>query len=353
VQVNGALGGLGRHVRQKLTGHPDGLQDGEYQWWHVLATGERHARGWVWTLRPEVRTAAAELGWLEESELSLHEETSGDAEPSPRDRAAAYRFNWNPDVAPRDLTETQVDACDNLGFADAPWRCGNARIELGQRLFLMRTGKGPRGLVGVGQAIGHPSGGELDDKGAWVPRTVLVRFTVLSRDPLVARELLDAPPLDTVHWDSQAAAARLDDEQARAIETLVAAIRTSQIRHPEEVDVGTEFAEGATRQILVNAFERSRRGRDACIAHWGPTCAVCDLNFGSKFGNKFAQVVHAHHLIPISQATGKYRLDPVRHLRPVCPNCHAMLHVRRPDPFTIEELRAIVHRRPDTLIDPE
>ena len=39
---------------------------------------------------------------------------------------------------------------------------------------------------------------------------------------------------------------------------------------------------------------------------------------------------------------GGYQVDPVRDLRPVCPNCHAMLHQRRPGPFGIEELKGII-----------
>jgi hypothetical protein len=39
-----------------------------------------------------------------------------------------------------------------------------------------------------------------------------------------------------------------------------------------------------------------------------------------------------------------YRLDPIEDLRPVCPNCHAMLRQQKPA-LKIEELKAIILTR--------
>ena len=35
---------------------------------------------------------------------------------------------------------------------------------------------------------------------------------------------------------------------------------------------------------------------------------------------------------------GEYNLNPISDLVPVCPNCHAMIHQRKP-PFTINEIK--------------
>jgi predicted HNH restriction endonuclease len=35
------------------------------------------------------------------------------------------------------------------------------------------------------------------------------------------------------------------------------------------------------------------------------------------------------------------KLNPIKDLRPVCPNCHAMLHQKKPA-YSIEELKAII-----------
>jgi 5-methylcytosine-specific restriction protein A len=47
-----------------------------------------------------------------------------------------------------------------------------------------------------------------------------------------------------------------------------------------------------------------------------------------------------HHLTEVS-AAGQIEVIPKKDLRPVCPNCHAMLH-RRPPVLSIEELRALL-----------
>jgi len=37
--------------------------------------------------------------------------------------------------------------------------------------------------------------------------------------------------------------------------------------------------------------------------------------------------IHVHHLRPLSEVGEAHAVDPVADLRPVCPNCHAVLHL--------------------------
>ena len=96
----------------------------------------------------------------------------------------------------------------------------------------------------------------------------------------------------------------------------------------------TLYLEGAYQRVLVNRYERDRDARDKCIRYYGATCKVCDLNFGEQYGKIGEGFIHVHHLRPLSEIGAEYRVDPVRDLKPVCPNCHAMLHRRKP-PYTI------------------
>jgi 5-methylcytosine-specific restriction protein A len=48
-----------------------------------------------------------------------------------------------------------------------------------------------------------------------------------------------------------------------------------------------------------------------------------------------------HHLKPIHQIGSTYKVDPINDLRPVCPNCHAMLH-RQEQTLKIEDLKKII-----------
>lgn len=110
-------------------------------------------------------------------------------------------------------------------------------------------------------------------------------------------------------------------------------------RLPEEIDpeeVQTVF-EGARRSVQVNVYERDPNARRRCIEKWGCACAVCHFDFGDRYGELGRGFIHVHHLKPLGEVREGYKLDPVADLRPVCPNCHAMLHRRKPA-LSIQEL---------------
>ena len=98
-------------------------------------------------------------------------------------------------------------------------------------------------------------------------------------------------------------------------------------RLPEEVTVSGRLIEGSLCQVVVNAYERNPVARDRCIAHYGPSCAVCGFNFGAVYGPLAEGFIHVHHLKPLSEIGEEYEVDPVADLRPVCPNCHAVIHL--------------------------
>ncbi|MFM8392807.1 MAG: HNH endonuclease, partial [Acidobacteriota bacterium] len=107
---------------------------------------------------------------------------------------------------------------------------------------------------------------------------------------------------------------------------------------PDELEPGKSYVEGAKKQVLVNAYERDSRARSDCLKHYGYDCVVCGFNFESSYGERGKDYIHVHHLKPISLTDGQYELDPLQDLRPVCPNCHAMLH-RGKQLLSIEELK--------------
>ncbi|MCS7087453.1 MAG: HNH endonuclease, partial [Thermoflexales bacterium] len=113
---------------------------------------------------------------------------------------------------------------------------------------------------------------------------------------------------------------------------------------PEEAGVEQAFVEGAKKQITVNAYERSDKARQKCIAHYGLNCAVCGFNFEKAYGEIGKGYIQVHHIVPLSSVKKGYKVNPINDLRPVCPNCHAMLH-RRDPPYTIEELKAILKKQ--------
>ncbi|WP_408313283.1 HNH endonuclease [Paraburkholderia sp. RL17-347-BIC-D] len=93
---------------------------------------------------------------------------------------------------------------------------------------------------------------------------------------------------------------------------------------------------GKSRLVTANTYDRSPTARQACIAHHGYKCAVCGFCFEEKYGALGAGYIEVHHLNQVADIDEEHLIDPITDLRPVCANCHRMLHKQRPPP---------VHRR--------
>lgn len=109
---------------------------------------------------------------------------------------------------------------------------------------------------------------------------------------------------------------------------------------PNELPTTELLPEGAKQAVVVNRYERNAAARAICIDSWGLDCVVCGFNFERAFGSRGAGFIHVHHLKPLSVIGEEYQLDPVKDLRPVCPNCHSMLHASNPA-ASIEELKTM------------
>ena len=118
---------------------------------------------------------------------------------------------------------------------------------------------------------------------------------------------------------------------------------SSEIAQDEEIENfdELEFREGSVRQIFINAYERNTKAREKCIKIYGLVCVCCGFDFHKAYGELGYGFIHVHHTKPLSEIKSGYMVSPEKDLRPVCPNCHAMIHRRKP-PFTIEEIKAII-----------
>ena len=111
--------------------------------------------------------------------------------------------------------------------------------------------------------------------------------------------------------------------------------------YPDEIPLPGSYPEGAKRQITVNAYERSPEARAKCLEMYGYACTVCAFNFKNFYGEAGEGLIHVHHLIKLADIGVAYVVDPAADLRPVCANCHTMIH-RRKDHYKIEEVREMI-----------
>lgn len=136
------------------------------------------------------------------------------------------------------------------------------------------------------------------------------------------------------HW-------KMRPQVAQALEMLRWVERSAPLL-PEEI--GEEEApllrEGTRVRVWVNAYERNSEARRRCLEMHGSKCCVCGFDFGETYGEVADGYIHVHHLRPLSEVGAEYLVNPHEDLRPVCPNCHAVIHMRNPA-YTIDEVRML------------
>lgn len=114
----------------------------------------------------------------------------------------------------------------------------------------------------------------------------------------------------------------------------------SHLATDEAAELGAWF-EGGTTRVYVNAYERNAKARAECIAHYGLACSVCGFDFEKRYGEIGKSFIHVHHLVPLSEVKETYQVNPINDLRPVCANCHAIIHRTNPA-LTLDQVRQAI-----------
>ena len=116
--------------------------------------------------------------------------------------------------------------------------------------------------------------------------------------------------------------------------------------YSEELEINDIIFEGAKKVIMVNSYERNRRGVNICLEYYKElnnkiVCEVCGFDFEKVYGELGKDKIHVHHKKPISEIGNEYILKPKEDLVPVCPNCHMMIHSRKPA-YSVEEIKELL-----------
>ena len=253
---------------------------------------------------------------------------------------SAYLYTWNPK---RWNWVDQPEAICRIGDGeqyDMYWSCGNTKkISVGDTFFLIKLGVEPKGIIGCGYVSSFPYplphwDGEKAKEGLTALRTDLL-FKVLSETPIISIEQLQAR-YPAYNWSPQAGGLSVPEPIASELFAQIQGSPAFGFSIPSENEVRL-YAEGKSRTVTTKTYDRSPLARQACIEHYGHTCCVCRFNFETAYGQLGANYIEVHHLKPIAYIGEEYLIDPIKDLRPVCANCHRMLHKQRP-PLSVEEL---------------
>ena len=178
----------------------------------------------------------------------------------------------------------------------------------------------------LGRRIADSLGIEL---GRRIPSSVLVEFDKLGGPHWYAiqRDTV-AAAIERLGWATEAVGCFADRYPAMVFSSL-----------PD-----SSLLEVLAREANVIARARNTDAREACIAHYGPVCVVCGFDFEATYGEQAAGIIEVHHENPRMARAGAYTIDAIAELKPICANCHRMLH-RGATTMTIDALRTLTEKR--------
>ncbi|WP_318444193.1 HNH endonuclease [Photobacterium leiognathi] len=222
------------------------------------------------------------------------------------------------------------------------WSCGTTKkINIGDPVYLLKQGKGSKGIIGSGVVVTEPYKEKhysIEGKTALYVDVKFEYLSELNHYPISREELDNRPDLFHKIWNSQGSGKTIPEHIVGPLNTLWSSrVELQEFTSPDEIE-GSCLVEGAKKTIIVNAYERNPEARKKCIEKWGLNCSVCSFHFELVYGLIGKNYIHVHHLKPLAEVGKEYKVNPEEDLRPVCPNCHAMLHKEKP-PLSIEELK--------------
>ena len=133
---------------------------------------------------------------------------------------AAFLLTWNPRVYAWSDLAADVRKVRQRGALRSDWSCARSKqIRAGDRIYLLRQGTPPRGIVGSGRAIGDWYEGPGWRRPGVPCNYVDIEFDVLldpAQGPILPREALPRG----MHWDTQVSGIRIPDKPAKELEKL-------------------------------------------------------------------------------------------------------------------------------------
>jgi hypothetical protein len=222
-----------------------------------------------------------------------------------------FLLTWNPARWPwEDLAEVSQKTAEGVSYASR-WSTGNTKkIKRGDRVFLLKQGKEPRGIIAAGWVTSEKVYEALhfDEQRAAQGDTALragVEFERIvdpAENPPLSVEDISEGPLAKVYWQIPASGTELAEDAARELEDMWA-------EHLEEIDVPgylvsdeadepeqeADFApkDGDWRAIVFRQI-KARRGqqafRDSLRVRYGDHCLISDC--------ALIDVVEAAHIKP-------------------------------------------------------
>jgi 5-methylcytosine-specific restriction enzyme A len=112
----------------------------------------------------------------------------------------------------------------------------------------------------------------------------------------------------------------------------------------EDAEDESYYKDGAILEYYGKRYERNPKNRKAAIQIHGLSCVVCKFNFQKVYGKRGEDFIEVHHVNPLSTIGKEASINPETDLVPVCSNCHRMLHRRKNEMLSVNDLKMIIER---------
>jgi 5-methylcytosine-specific restriction protein A len=269
-----------------------------------------------------------------------------------KDKKKTFLLTFNPTKWKWDNINECILELKEQGRYVESWSCGNCKkIKRGDRVFLIKLGKEPKGIFASGIAYDGvykaPHWDESKRNNGELANFISVDFDVLinsnDSDIMPLNKLREISP--RFAWTSQISGIEIPGSLAEKLELIWCDFAGSRYKSIKRNELGTEeilhserYYEGAVTKVAVNKYERNSKARDICIKEYGYICSICGVNLEEIYGELGKEFIHVHHTVPLNVIGEEYEINPVNDLRPVCPNCHSIIHRRNPA-YSIEEIK--------------
>lgn len=110
----------------------------------------------------------------------------------------------------------------------------------------------------------------------------------------------------------------------------------------EESQEDFYYKDGKVIEYFGTRYERNPINRARAIEIHGTSCKACGFNFENAYGELGKDFIEVHHVMPLHLTGEEIEINPKTDLVPVCSNCHRIIHRKKNNILTIEELKKIL-----------
>jgi hypothetical protein len=198
---------------------------------------------------------------------------------------AAYLLTWNPALFPFGNLDEHINAIRERGQSVFQWSTGRRRsMSPGERVFLLRQGPDPRGLVGVGEVLSEikeqPHWDQQKRKQGKTSFLVQVSWKALSREPIIDLSRLNEETGNRDLWATQTGGVSVPPDVVERLEAMWPAAWERRLHGLE----GAHFPTLDPRQLIARLKPDTGESTDS--------------NNINRYVGAFARVIASRSLTP-------------------------------------------------------